>query len=167
MYQGMSRVDGQVERQGAVTQPCLVDGSQVCPVGVRGEVLRGQVEQGDDGRPDGVGDTAPCGVVDGLGQPADARDRIFPVDGLGLAGDQLLDELDHDVDADAARPAAAAGLLLQQPQVRQTQLDRTGIVGEKGAPPRHHALDPLHVRLLEASQHLLRGRAVVPIGESQ
>ena len=80
MYQGMSTVDGQVERQGAVTQPSLVEGSQVCPVGVSGEVLGRHVEQGHDGRADGVADTAPGGIVDGLRQTADTRHGLFTAD---------------------------------------------------------------------------------------
>ena len=167
MYQGMSSVDGQVERQGAVTQPCLVEGSQVLPLGVSGEVLGRQVEQGHDGRADGVADAAPRGVVDGLGQPADARHRVFPGDLVGVARDELLDELDQDVHADAAGTAAPAGFLLQQPEVRQAHLHRADVVGEKGAPPGHHALDGLHVGLLKTSQHLLGRRAAVSIGESQ
>ena len=90
-----------------------------------------------------------------------------PSTGSALPGDELLDLLDQDVHADAAGPAAAARLLLQQPQVRQAQLHRADVVGEKGAPPGHDALDPLHVGLLKTSQHLLGRRAVVSIGESQ
>ena len=158
--------------------------------GVGGEVLLAQVQQRQDGIADGVGYAAPGGVFDGLGQAADlgdgglaggaapvARARDLPrrfarcprlaAAPRRLARGELLEQLAHDVHADAAGAAAPARLLLDELDVAQGQIDQADVAVDHHAPPRHHGLDLGHVGLLEAGRHLLGPGPPVPVGESR
>ena len=73
----------------------------------------------------------------------------------GSARGQLLEQLAHDVDADAAGTAAAARFLLDEPEVRQARSTRQ--TSPFTTTPRQDttALIACHVGLLQTGEHLL------------
>jgi hypothetical protein len=71
------------------------------------------------GSPDGIGNPAPRGIIDGFGQVPDLLHSLL----ITSAGHQLLEKLPHDVDADAAGAAASAGFLLDEPQILKGEID--------------------------------------------
>ncbi len=147
--------------------------------GVGGEVLFAQVQQRQDRIADGVGYAAPRGIFDGFGQAADlghdalagsGRPSPVAVAGRGFAGvasSQLLEQLTHDVHADAAGPAAPARLFLDELDVPQGQVDQANVTVHNHAAPGHDGLDLGHVGLLQTGRHFIRPGPPVPVGQSR